>query len=354
MIMGIRRGWPVIGVALAFLFGLAPFEARAWSDDVFAAFLKLGGWHENAEDNIMGENLTAELIQRIVTRYRAQPDDRDAQQDLGLVALAMGVAEWGVADPAGLPPDPRGKNWASDTGIDSGKHLMSYAVGGIGISHADVGDLERFIGLVAGSDIVPMEHRQALLRLANKDLYKPRNGRRQVIYDEIRAAGRCVPNPSDTDLNGRNFDHFKGPAGPDYCRKYANKTLTDNDWRVFRTWMRAALRTRPMQEWLVLLWMDKYWTPSLKKVPPGPGYIEEVIVNVRIRNSTPRVADRAPTRRQATSVAERVQRELDTYGEWNMRTLKRRCRIMLRPVVLYRHFAGEPPLQGFRCPPDSA
>jgi hypothetical protein len=333
------------------LFGLAPCDAHAWSDDIFAAFLQQGGWHENAEDNIQGETLSAELVQRIVTKYRAQPEDRDAQQDLGLLALAMGVAEWGIADPAGLPRDPRDKNWASDTGIDSGKHLMSYAVGGIGISHADVGDLERFIRQVAESDLVPMPHRPGLLRLANRDLYKPRNGRRNVIYDEIRAAGVCAPNPSNTDRNDLPFKHFNGPAGSVYCAKHRNRNLTEQDWRVLRTWMRAALRTKPMQERLASLWMEKYWTPSLHKVPPGPGFVEEVLVNVRIRNSTPATADRAPNRRPANTVAERVQRELDAYGQFSAGTLKRRCRIMLRPVGLYRHFAGEPPLQGVQCPP---
>lgn len=338
-----------MGSALAILFGLAPLEVRAWSDDVFDTILKRGGWHEAADDKILGETLTSDVIKTIVTRYRARPSDRHAQQDLGLLALTLGVAEWGIADTAGLPPDPRGKGWASDTGIDSGKHLMSYAVGGIGISHADVGDLEKFIALVAGSEIVPAQHRPALLRLADKSLY----ARHQVIYDDIRAAGRCATTLADSDLLGSTFDHFKGPAGSSYCSRYANKNLTEHDWRVFRTWMRAALRTRKMQEWLASLWMDKYWTPSLAKVPQGPGFIEEVIINARLRNSAPTIADQAVAR-TATTVTEHIQRELDAYGAWSMKTLKRRCRIMLRPVVLYRHFAGEPPLQDIRCPQGSA
>ena len=96
---------------LTFLIGLAPIEARAWSDEIFAAFLKQGLWHEKVDDNVKGESLTADLIRRIVTKYRAQPDDPNALQDLGLFALAMGIAEWGVADPANLPPDPAGKGY---------------------------------------------------------------------------------------------------------------------------------------------------------------------------------------------------------------------------------------------------
>jgi hypothetical protein len=71
-----------------------------------------------------------------------------AQQGLGLLALLLGTAEWGVAG-AGLPDDPAKKNWESDTGEDSGKHVMSYAVGGVGILHADVGDLEEYVKWVA-------------------------------------------------------------------------------------------------------------------------------------------------------------------------------------------------------------
>lgn len=319
-----------------------------WSEATFTAFLSQGLWHAAVDDNVQGECLTAELIRDIVTRYRAHPNDPSAQQEVGLFALAMGVAEWGVSNPAGLPTDPAGKNWQSDTGPDSGKHLMSYAIGGIGISHADVGDLTKFIEDVAvDPGIVPQQHSPALLRLADRSLYL----RHKVIYDEIRAAGVCSTTVFPKDLNGEPFKHFVNiGAGDTYCKNYSNGKLNAKDWQVFRTWMRAALRTRAKQEWLAALWMDKYWTPSLQKVPSGPGYIEEVIVNARVRNSAPAVANQAVLAHAATP-AERVQRELDAYGAWNPNTLRRRCRLMLRPVLLYRHFAGEEPLQGIKCPP---
>ena len=350
-----RLDWPALSFALALLIGFAPVEVRAWSDEIFGAFLKQGLWNEQVDDNVTGEKLTAELIRQIVTKYRAQPDDPGALQDMGLFALAMGVAEWGVADTAGLPPDPARKNWASDTGPDSGKHLMSYAIGGIGISHADVGDLEKFIRVVADDPaVVPPEQKAVLLRLADKGLYKPRNNKREVIYDEIRAAGVCASQKFDTDLKGEKFHHFENiGAGAAYCSDHANANLNATDWRVFRTWMRAAIRTSAKQEWLASLWLENYWDKSLAKVPRGAGYMEEVLVNVRVRNSSPRAADLAPAR-PAGTVVERVQRELDQYGQFNMNTLTRRCRIMLRPVVLYRHFAGEPPLQGIRCPDGAA
>lgn len=106
-------------------------EAQAWSDKEFTEFLLQGSWSGEADDNIAGEKLSADLIKRVVANYRANPSDHRAQSELGLLPLTMGVAEWGVADSVGLPRDPAGKDWASDTGKNSGKHLMSYAVGGI-------------------------------------------------------------------------------------------------------------------------------------------------------------------------------------------------------------------------------
>ena len=137
----------------------------SFPSEVFDAVLDQGLWHRSVDDNVQGERLTADLIRRIVTRYRADTEDAVALQDMGLFALALGVAEWGVSSPdmASLPRDPAGKKWASDTGPDSGKHLTSYSIGGIGISHADVGDLETIIRDVAADvTLVPAEHAPAL------------------------------------------------------------------------------------------------------------------------------------------------------------------------------------------------
>ena len=320
---------------------IVPVKAWAWPDEVFAQFLDQGGWSEKADDNITGENLSSDLIKRIVSDYRAHPNDREAQIKLGLFALAMGIAEWGVADPAGLPPDPAHKNWKSDTGPNSGKHLMSYGVGGVGISHADQGELRDFIRFVAGTDLVASEHRDALLRLAVPGVYKK--------YDELRAAGVCASKQFDNDLKGEKFNHFNVSHRKKYCNDYANASLQASDWRIFRTWMRVALRTRLGQERLIAQWMKDYWFKSLERVPGGAGQIEEVLVNVRVRNSFPAVADAAP-KRAASDLKGRIQRELDAYAAFSPKTLRRRCGIMLRPVVLYRHFAGEPQLTGIRCP----
>jgi len=330
---------------------IVPVKALAGPDEVFDQFLNQGGWSDTADDNIQGENLSSDLIKRIVMDYRAHPTDRDAQRNLGLLALAMGVAEWGVADPAGLPPDPAGKNWKSDTGPNSGKHLMSYGVGGVGISHADQGDLRDFISYVASTHVESSEHRAALLRLASP-VYKKSGG----VYDQLRRAGVCdargplkPPKQLDTDLKGEKFKHFNVSNNKNYCDTYANATLQACDWQIFRTWIRVALRTKAAQEWLIARWMKDYWFKSFVKVPDGDGKIEEALVNVRVRNSFPGVAD-AAIKGKASDTKGRIQRELAAYGAKSPRTLKRRCGIMLRPVVLYRHFAGEDQLKGIRCP----
>jgi hypothetical protein len=331
--------------------GISIFPLNAWalSEEVFNKFLDQGKWSQKADDNISGENLSSDLIKKIIDDYHAHPDERDAQIELGLLALAMGVAEWGVADPAGLPPDPANKNWESDTGSNSGKHLMSYSVGGVGISHADQGDLLDFISFVSDEGLIPNEHKAAFQRLANSAMYvhKKNDG----YYDQLRAAGGCAAQQFDTDLMGETFNHFKVSHKEKYCSDYANKSLKASDWRVFRTWIRAALRTKPGQEWLIKLWMDKYWFESLKNVPGGEGQIEEALVNVRVRNSFPTVADKAPTR-YASDTKGRIQRELDAYDEKKHSTYARRCGIMLRPIVLYRHFAGKPQLD-IQCPPQN-
>lgn len=262
-----------------------------------------------------------------------------------MLALLIGIAEWGV-DGTDLPGDPAGKKWASDTGEDSGKHLMSYAVGGVGISHADVGDLEEFVRWIAGSGIVSKtDEKAALLRLAEVKYRK--NG---IVYDEVRAAGRCSDDPGGKDLQGEPFDHFKGPAGSKYCSRYHNKNLTEEDWRVFRTWMRVSLRTKAGQAHLLQLWFRAYWQSTLDQVPDGEGAAEEMLVNVRVRNSAPSIAKEAFHRHPPLpAAAGRVQRQIDAYADWKLKTARRRWKIMLRPVVLYRHFSGLPQLTGIKC-----
>ncbi|WP_247258206.1 hypothetical protein [Pseudomonas moorei] len=331
---------------LTFLAGAAHAADTPMSDAVVQKLLEGGKWSNTADDNLDGEVISADLVKELVLTYRANPNDRSAQVGLGLLALTLGVAEWGVSKGEDeLPEDPAGTNWKSDTGPDSGKHLMSYGIGGVGVCHADVSDLFDFIRFTAKLDVVPQEHKEALLRLASPSIYSTKTG----SYDQLRAAGLCGAPHYDSDLKGEPFKFFKGTLQQSYCKTHANPKLSSADWRTFATWTRAALRTKEGQAWMLRMWIAKYWDKTLARVPPGEGFPEEALINVRIRNSLPKCANDALTK-PASGAHERIQREMDAYKKCKPDAYKRRCGLMLRPVVLYRHFAGEPPLTGIECP----
>lgn len=338
--------WGVSLGPLTLLMGTAHAAATPLSDSVVQRLLIGGRWSETADDNLDGEVISTDLVKELVQTYRDHPNDRAAQVGLGLLALTVGVAEWGVSNGQGdLPEDPAGTKWKSDTGPDSGKHLMSYGIGGVGVCHADVGYLFDFIRFTAKLDVVPPGHKEALLRLANPSIYASKIG----PYDQLRAAGLCGVPHFDTDLKGEPFKYFKDKLHQSYCTKYANPKLSSADWRIFGTWTRAALRTREGQEWMLRMWIAKYWDKTLALVPPGEGFPEEALINVRIRNSLPKCANEA-LKVPAADTEERIVREMNEYKKCRPDAYQRRCGLMLRPVVLYRHFAGKPPLTGIKCP----
>ena len=60
---------------------------------------------------------------------------------------------------------------------------------GVGISHADVGDLQEFVKWVASTNVVPATQKEALLRLTEAKYQHAAEG---IQYDELRAAGLCM------------------------------------------------------------------------------------------------------------------------------------------------------------------
>src|SRR6516165_9559610 len=141
------------GLLGSFLFLTGP--AGAWSNEVFEDYLQAGRWSESADDNASGESLPLSLVEAIVRRYCEKPTDADALDGMGIFALTVGAANWGIAEADGLPSDPNKRRWRSTTGADAGKHLMSYAIGGVGISHGDVEDLYTFLLELAGRNALP-------------------------------------------------------------------------------------------------------------------------------------------------------------------------------------------------------
>lgn len=147
----------------------------------------------------------------------------------GLVALLLGVANWGVE----LPPsqaashlaDPAGENWGGQR-ARSGKHMLDgsskYPYGGIGIAHFD-----------------------------------------RSKWDDLEARFGPIGIPS-----GTSFD----------------QALKDSRWRRHLLQWSDALFAEglPAQVFLAELWVKDYWRPALAAHPGDYGL---AAINARIRNS---------------------------------------------------------------------
>lgn len=336
-------GFKWAGAQVAGLFRPLSAAELPLPDTAFEYILERGRWSASADDDVQGESLDAGFVKDLMLAYRDNPEDRGAQLGLGLVALILGVAQWGISDPQGLPEDPAQSDWKAQTSNNTGKHLMSYGVGGVGIAHIDNDELIAFMKYVLGSGLIPGEHKAAFQRLSEPGLYLPDGG---GVYGQLRAAGICAPLPINVDLEGAGFKHFNNSHNVGYCEKYRNPALTSLDWQTFRTWMRVALRTKAGQRWLFSSWLSTYWDKSLAAVPPGEGAAEELLINARIRNSLPACADRA-LQAPATDSRDRVRRELEEYAKCAPSAYERRVALVLRSVVLYRHFTGAEPLGPF-------
>ncbi|MHC2148639.1 hypothetical protein [Pseudomonas sp. 210_17 TE3656] len=304
------------------------------SEEDFQAILDAGNWKDTAEDHetFYKEQIPAALVQRWVQAF--DPAIIESTAGLAALTLATSTAAWGVTPVAGLPADPEGKEWKGPRKGNDGKHLMSYAVGGIGLDHTDSSSLVDLIDYLKENhpNLAPEADRFFELRGIN--------------FDRIRAnGGVCVePRAEITlDLDGAPFGHSKYGGGDSYCRDFRKGNTTLEDWRIFRHWMRAALRTREIQRLIIERWINRVWVPSYKAVMSAGGSVEDAMVNSRIRNSSPATAKCALGK--AAGAVDRIQAQLDAYSDpdINCGGKKRhveRWGVMRRPVVLYRHFRG--------------
>jgi hypothetical protein len=221
---------------------------------------------------------------------------------------------------------------------------MSYVIGGVGVAHYDVGDLVTFVNKIADSPLVPEAAKQEYRDIVSVKRFP--SGR--PTYDRIRAAGLCKGKMPDTDLRGEPFHVPTQKVDAAYCAKQTS-TLGARDWLVFATWTRVALRDEGIQRELLDNWISKYWLKTLAFVAPGPGFEEEAFINARFRNS---LSGAANTVKQTPGVNApgRVARELAGYAKADARAYNRRCKLMQRPGVLYRHFTGQPPAPPYACP----
>jgi hypothetical protein len=304
-------------------------------------------WSKTADDNAENETVPSSFYKGLVQAYLAKPDDATAKRNLGLLALTVGVSEWGVSG-ADLPDDPRKKGWKSNSAARQGKHVMSYDLGGVGISHVDSDELGRFLKQVAAVFIKKEEHRLRFLEFANPDLYQHKS----IQFDQIRSSGLCQTPLIHEDLMGEAFaEAGHGGVSAKNCADWNNEKLNPRDWQLFRTYVRMALRSEHGQEWILNSWLDDNWLKSVSRELGAGGTIDEALANARVRNSSPKLADAALIL-PASTPAQRIQRELDSYAQMNKgETARRRCGFILRSVALYRHYANEVQITAdVKCP----
>lgn len=233
------------------------------SDEILNSILIAGSWGPRAEEDLtLREQLPIELVLKLV---------RGSEYELGLLALTTGAGKWGVVSAPPLPEDPADDHWLGPRAskgpgdVGAGKHLMSYTVGGVGLPHADRGYLADFIAYILAnhSDIGGTGEKSQMSAIASK----------------LRTGG--------------TFDQVRSG-------------------QVFLQWIKLSLQQRDGQRWLLEEWLNRYWRPSLTEVTRANGTIEEALINARIRNSSPELAQCAIKR--ALGAKDRVQAELDAYA----------------------------------------
>lgn len=310
------------------------------SEAVMRVFLEQGKWNTKADDNISGEVLKSDFIKSLVDAYQADPKDQVAIANLSLIPLALATAEWGVSPASDLPEDPVGKNWTAVKSTGDGKHLMSYAKGGIGVMHQDSGGLSRLMDYLEKHhpDIVPPEHKAAFFKLKGTN------------FDKLYANGGHCTKPSTelrNDLSGEPFQHTQwGYAGATYCKTYQTGRTSLKDWQIFRHGMREALRREDVQFRIIRDFAGKEWASSYRLVVvDGKRDVREAFIVARIWNSAPRVGQCAFAHASsANSVDKRIQEELNAYADEAVckgakPRMKERWPYMHRAVVAYEAFS---------------
>jgi hypothetical protein len=215
--------------------------------------------------------------------------------------------------------------------------LMSYALGGIGLPHLDVGGAEMFFRALV-----------KLLPEARQDLQELTARPGGFHYDAVRAEGGvCASNPSAvvlmTDLNGEAFKHDAATFdGAPYCdRSNPARKTNVQAWQRLRHWCRIALRRRDMQAWIINDWISSVWAPAYNEVMERPhGTFREAFILARIWN-TSRGSALAALGAAGTKAdpRDRVAAELADYAR-RSRTHQQRVPVMQRPGVVYDFLAG--------------
>jgi hypothetical protein len=311
----------------------------ALDEALLTGLLAAGEWSETADDNGGHERVPESFVAPIVREHAAQGDtpSENTLVGLGALVLTLSVAEWGVTWDSVPPPDPAAQKWEGPVSIMQGKHLMSYALGGIGLPHLDVSGAVKFFDALA--ERVPS---------AKLDLDNLKSMPGGFRYDAVRAKGGvCAPHPetavSMMDLDGVPFKHGAVSfGGTKYCNRFNPARAADIEaWRKLRHWCRVALRRRDMQEWVIKDWINTVWVPAYNEVISRPhGTFREAFVVARIWNTSHGDALNALNAAQTeVDPRKRIAVELAEYAKGSS-TRQDRVGVMKRPGAVYDFFAA--------------
>ncbi|MHC2303397.1 hypothetical protein [Rhizobium mongolense] len=262
-----------------------PLSSAELSPATVERALDAGRWNPTADDTEKRERLPSDFVQELVSSYPADT------RSIGLLSLALGAGKWGVDGDMSGVADPAGDNWQGPTRA-SGKHLMSYLVGGVGLPHLDKAPLATFIDYIVSEhgDIGPTSERSRMTQLASS----------------LR--------------KGKTYDQIKSDA-------------------TFRKWMLHGLRSKDAQQWVLNYWLDTYWEPAYAA---SGGDVRLALVVARIWNTKPRLGQCAADR--ARKAGNNIQVALDAYVDCpggKQEYKNRRWGWMKRPVVLFDAYSRQ-------------
>lgn len=279
------RKYAPASLLMCLTFAATPAKSDPIPQRIVEGLLDQGGWSISSDDINSGERLSLDWISQLIGTY---PKDT---RTIGLLTLTLSAGKWGVSSLSKLPADPAAAGWRGPTRA-SGKHLMSYKIGGVGLPHLDVEHLADLVDFLLAKhptigDLSEQKYMQGLA-------YDLRHGKK---YDQVKA------------------NH------------------------IFQKWMLHGLRQHDAQVWILESWLDDYWTPAYRA---SHGDVRLAFVLARIWNTSPGLGKCAASR--ALASADPIQAALEAYVRCpggSKRYKKARWGWMERPIAVYDHAAGK-------------
>ncbi len=163
-----------------------------------------------------GEQVPYDLVRRMIL------DDlcNDRHDNIGLLSLWIGTAEWGVSDVPDSIEDPAKSRWIGPK-ITGGKRSREYEQGGVGIADYDVGPLLRFYEKFGMPD--------GLSKDDSKYVTKTKNKKTQKITYSAKAFDKIKSNHEWYEYISKLFDRGDGSKAGDEWNDEASIWIME-DW----------------------------------------------------------------------------------------------------------------------------